>query len=588
MSAYCRSTIVVAALALAALGPGVAGAAQLHHVQIIAASPSEAVRWYARHLDCTPLAERNDATDCQGVELIFVARPTRGSTQGTGVNHIAFSYADVEAKMAGLEAVGVRGSGVRLQRFEDGATLRELPGLFWHGYLFDPWGTRIELVGDPERQGFHHIHLSASDPQATLAWYREGLGGKPARLKGQQDGLLFGDIWLFADPHPAGKPAPTNGRAVTHIGFEVQDLAAAAPDMRRKGVELDGEPAAPPNGRSDARQAFALGPDSVTVAVVEPGFAGIRGSIGAEAHSSEQQPYKVPRTPWGEPDLQGVWTGNSAHGIPLERPADLAGVESLTAEQAAARRERGTLGSIWGYEREWRDTTLGYDKMTPSTQVAMIVDPPDGRLPALTPEGRRMAEQARREREGRAARPPGGPEDLTPYVRCITKGLPGMMMPGIYNNGLQIVQGPGFVAIQKEMIHETRAIPTSPREPAGERLESWLGDSQGRWEGDTLVIETRGFNGRSPYRGSSSGMELTERFTRVGPTRLAYEFTVNDPRVWVRPWTAMFAFDLDDEQYELVEYACHEGNYGMFNILSGARARDREADHAASQAGGAQ
>ena len=156
-----------------------------------------------------------------------------------------------------------------------------------------------------------------------------------------------------------------------------------------------------------------------------------------------------------------------------------------------------------------------------------------------------------------------------------------MMMPGIYNNGLQIVQGPGFVAIQKEMIHETRAIPTKPREPAGEKLTSWLGDSQGRWEGDTLVIETQRFNGRGSYRGTTAGMRLTERFTRTGPTRLMYEFTVDDAAVWVQPWTAMFAFDLDDEQYELVEYACHEGNYGMFNILSGARARDREAAQAA-------
>ncbi|MDE0125055.1 MAG: VOC family protein [Bryobacterales bacterium] len=588
MTGIRRATFVLAAAAAAALGPGAAQAAELHHIRIIAASPSEAVRWYVRHLDCSPLADRNDATDCQGVELMFWARPTMGSTQGTGVDHIAFSYADVDAKMAELEAVGVRGSGVRLQRFDGGETLRDQPGLFRHGFIFDPWGTRIELLEDPDRQGFHQVHLSSSDPAATLAWYRKVFGGKPARLRGRKEGLLLGDIWLLADAHPSGRPAPTSGRAISHIAFSVPDLANAAPAMRRKGLELEGEPAVPRNGRTDARQVFALGPDSVTIAAVEPGFAGVEAEAGAVADGRDAEPYKAPRTPWGEPDLQGVWTGNSAHGIPLERPPDLAGVESLTAEQAAARRERGTLGSIWGYEREWRDTTLGYDKMTPSRQVAMIVDPPDGRLPALTPEGGRRAEEAARERRRKAARPPVGPEDLTPYVRCITRGLPGMMMPGIYNNGLQIVQGPGFVAIQKEMIHETRAIPTRQREPLDERLQSWLGDSQGRWEGDTLVIETRRFNGRSPYRGTSEGMELTERFTRIGPARLAYEFTVNDPAVWVRPWTATFAFDLDDAQYELVEYACHEGNYGMFNILSGARARDREAARAAGQAGGSQ
>ena len=567
--------------AIAASLPPVVPAADYHHVQITAASPSEAVRWYERHMDCQTLEDRKDAADCDGVELIFVARPTMGSTQGTGVNHIAFSYADLETKMGELEAVGVRGSGVRLQRFDNGATLRELAGWFKHGFVFDPWGTRIELVEDPENQGFHHVHLSAADPDATLAWYRDAFGGKPAKLKERENGLRFGEVWLLAARHGNGLPAPTQARAIAHIAFSVPNLDRAAPKMRRDGVEFKARPATPANGRTKAKRAFARGPDNVTVAVVEAGFAGVKAVTAAAQASEATEPYSTPRTPWGEPDLQGVWTGNSAHGIPLERPTDLADVEALTPEQAAARRERGTLGSIWGYEREWRDTTLGYDKMTPSTQVAMIVAPPNGRLPAMTPEGKRMAEEARLERQRKASRPPAGPEDLTPYVRCITRGIPGMMMPGIYNNGLQIVQGPGYVAIQKEMIHETRAIPTTPKERVGPKLTSWLGDPQGRWEGDTLVVESQQFNGKGSYRGSTAAMKLTERFTRVGPTKLVYEFTVDDPTVWVRRWTAMFAFDLDDEQYELVEYGCHEGNYGMFNILSGARAKDKEAAQSA-------
>ena len=350
--------------------------------------------------------------------------------------------------------------------------------------------------------------------------------------------------------------------------------------MRQRGVEFDEEPAAPENGRSSAKRAFARGPDNVTVAIVETGFAGVEAEVVAAVTSGAREPYDTPRTRWGEPDLQGVWTGNAAHGMPLERPADLAAVETLTPDQAAARRERGTLRSIWGYEREWRDTTLGYDKMTPSTRVAMIIDPPDGRLPAMTPEGKRMADKTRQAREQYANVPPAGPEDLSAYVRCITKGLPGMMMPSIYNNGLQIVQGPGYVAIQKEMIHEARAIPTKARDPLGPKLTSWLGDSQGRWEGDTLVVETTRFNNKASFRGSTANMKLTERFTRIGPAKLEYEFTVDDLTVWTRPWTAMFTFDLDNDQYELVEYACHEGNYGMFNILSGARTRDREAAQA--------
>ncbi len=562
---------------LGAVAASSAVAADIHHLQITAASPSEAVRWYARHMACEPIAGRNDSADCTGVELIFVAQPTVGSSQGTGVDHIAFSYADVESKMAELEAVGVRGSGVRLQRFDNGATLKELPGLYKHGFLFDPWGTRIELVQDPDRLGFHQIHLSAADPQATLDWYRYAWGGRAARSKDGQDGVLFGEVWVLASPHAAGRPAPTVGRAIAHIAFSVPDLGKAVPDLRKNGVTFDSPPAVPPGGRTDAKLARIIGPDGVGIVAVEPGFAGVEAEMELSDAVEPAEPYDVPRTPWGVPDLQGVWTGNAAHGIPLERPAQLEGVDALSPEQAAARRERGTLGSIWGYEREWRDTTLGYDKLAPSTQVAMIVDPPGGRLPELTPEGQRRAAESRLERERRAGTPAAGPEDLSPYVRCITRGLPGMMMPGIYNNGLQIVQGPGFVAIQKEMIHETRVIPTAPREPVGDRLVSWLGDPQGRWEGDSLVVETQRFNGKAPYRGTTGKMKLTERFTRVGPTKLVYEFTVDDKAVWVRPWTAMFAFDLDDEQYELVEYACHEGNYGMFNILSGARAREREA-----------
>ena len=553
--------------------PAVAHAADYHHVHITASSPTEAVKWYSRHLECQPVADRRDAASCGGVELVFVVQPTMGSTQGTGVNHIGFSYADVTAKMAEFEAVGVRGSGVRLQRFEDGSTLRDVPGLFKHGFVFDPWGTRIELVEDEEYLGFHHVHLSATDPEATLAWYRDVMGGEPTSLRGRLDGLLFGDVWVLASAHPDGVPATTAGRAIDHIAFVVPDLDDAADDMRQHDVTFQQPPAVPGNARTSAKQAFLVGPDNVRVAVVEAGFAGVVLERAASATDS-REPYDVPKTPWGTADLQGVWTANSAHGIPLERALDAADVEALTPEEAEARRERGTLGSIWGYEREWRDTTLGYVKTAPSTQVAMIIDPPDGRVPPMTERGRELAALAREGRATYTERPAAGPEDLTPYVRCITRGLPGMMMPSIYNNGLQIVQGSGFVTIQKEMVHETRVIPTTPRPALGADVDTWLGDPQGRWEGDTLVIETTNFNGRTSYRGSSATMTLIERYTRIGPSTLEYQFTVDDPEVWASSWTGRFNFDLDDEQYELVEYACHEGNYGMTNILSGARAQE--------------
>ena len=566
-----RNVLLFTAAAAALLAPAPALAADYHHVQLTTSNATEAVGWYTRYLDCEPVADRDDAVLCGGAELVFDSRPTLGSSQRTGIDHISFSYPDLTAKMGELEAVGVRGSGVRLQRFEDGSTLRDVPGLYQHGYIFDPWGTRIELVEDADTLGFHHIHLSATDPAATLAWYLERFGGESARLRDQMDGVRMGDIWLFAMEAEA-PPAPTAGRSIDHIAFAVPEMDAAAAELRGDGVAFLSEPAVPEGGRTAARQAFIGGPDNVRLAVVEEGFAGVDAEFDAPVDiTTELREYTVPRTPWGVPDFQGVWTGDAAHGIPLQRPEDLAETEVLTAEQAAARRERGTLGSIWGYESEWRDTTLGYVRSAPSRQVAMVVDPPDGRLPARTPEGERLLAAARAARRPIAA----GPEDLSSWVRCITRGL--VPTPGVYNNGLQIVQGPNHVALQREMIHETRVVPTDDSPHVGDAITSWLGDARGRWEGDTLVVEIRNFNGKAPYQGSSDALTMTERYTRTGPDTLEYQFTIDDPKVWTRPWTGMFSFVRDETQYELVEYACHEGNYGMTNILSGARARDAEA-----------
>ena len=555
-----------------AVTPGLARAAEYHHVHITASSPAKGVEWYSDHLGCEPLADRDDAANCSGVEVVFVPQSTTGGTQGTGINHIGFSVPDLPAKMAELEAIGVRGSGVRLQRFEDGSMVRDIPGLFKIAFIFDPWGTRIELVEDDEYLGFHHVHLSATDRAATLAFYRDVMGGEEASLRGQLDGLLFGDVWLLLSEHPENTtPAMTQGRAIDHIGFIVDNLDTEAGLMRRAGVRFQEEPTVPENARTQARRAFILGPDNVRIAVVEAGFAGVAVDL-TPVVPNDLGPYDTPQTPWGEPDLQGVWTSNSSHGVPLERPEGNDATE-LTAEEAVARREGGTLGSVWGYEREWRDTTLGYDGAMVSTQVSMVIDPPDGRIPPLTARGEQLAaelaEVFRIAREG----PFAGPEDIPPDDRCITVGLPRLMLPRVYNNGLQIVQGPGYVSVTKEMIHETRVIPTQPRPPVGPEITQWLGVPQGRWEGDTLVVETTNFNGRVSYLGESKDLTLTERYTRLGPNTLEYEFTMDDPTVWTAPWTAMFRFEKDDEQYELVEYACHEGNYSLSNMLTGSRAK---------------
>jgi catechol 2,3-dioxygenase-like lactoylglutathione lyase family enzyme len=574
----CNRVVLTVVAAGLLVTPGLARAADYHHVHITSASPAQGVAWYARHMGCEPLTDRSDAADCYGVEVVFVPQPTQGGSQGTGVDHIGFSFRDLTAKMAELEAVGVRGSGVRLQRNPDGSTLRDVPGLFKIGFIFDPWGTRIELVEDLDTLGFHHVHLIASDPAATLAWYRDVLGGEPASLKGRLDGLRFDDVWFLVSPSPQGMPGTTVERAIDHVGFMVDDLDQAAAGFRDRGVTFEQEPVVPAGGRTSARRAYLSGPDAVRVAVVETGFAGVDVDLGAAILTTDALgAFDAPRTPWGEPDFQGVWTNSSAVGIPFERPDDIEAGD-LTAEQAVARHEGRLLGGIWGYEREWRDTTLGYGRQGVSTQVAMVIDPPDGRLPARTARREARAVTAGDERAPRERSTPSGPEDLSTWVRCITRGL--IPTPGGYNNGLQIVQGPGYVAITREMVHETRIVSTEPRPALGSGVASYLGQSRGRWDGDTLVVETANFNGGASFRGSSKDMTLVERYTRLGPGTLEYQFTVDDPTVWTQPWTAMFRWDLDESQYELVEYGCHEGNYGMTNILSGARSRDAAAQNA--------
>jgi len=284
---------------------------------------------------------------------------------------------------------------------------------------------------------------------------------------------------------------------------------------------------------------------------------------------------KAPRTAWGDPDLQGIWTTNEMHAVPLERPKQYADRDTLTQEEAATRREQTTLGTvnaegIGNYDRAFRDTAIGFTKQRISTQASLIVDPPNGLLPPLTPEAqkRRAAQPPRPKR-------PADWVDLGAWGRCITRGALTIVEPSGYNNGVQIVQGPGSVAIQKEMIHETRIVPINAGSHLGSKLKLWSGDPRGRWDGDTLVIEITNFDGRAPLFGAGPGARLTERFTRLGPDELEYRFTVDDPATWTRPWTGRMTMSLDAGQYELVEYACHEANYSLTNSLSAARAEEK-------------
>lgn len=299
------------------------------------------------------------------------------------------------------------------------------------------------------------------------------------------------------------------------------------------------------------------------------------GLLMMAAVSAQSSIWKTPRTPWGDPDFQGIWTTNEMHGVPLERPAELAGKASLSQKEADERRERTTQGTvnaegIGNYDRAFRDTALGYTKQPVSTQTSLIVDPPDGRLPPMTPEGRKVYAEERSERRRR----PSHWLDFGPWQRCITRGVQTIVEPSGYNNGVQIVQGPGYVAIQKEMIHETRIVPIGSKPHLGSKLALVTGDARGHWEGDTLVVDLTNFNGKAPLVGSGKKLHITERFTRIGPNQLEYRYTVDDPTVFTRPWTVRMTMSKDDSQYELVEYACHEANYAMANSLSGTKAED--------------
>ncbi len=288
--------------------------------------------------------------------------------------------------------------------------------------------------------------------------------------------------------------------------------------------------------------------------------------------------WTLSRTPWGDPDLQGTWTNTTT--TPLQRPDDLAGTQVLTGEELAERdrevAERVNLdnrrGGTGAYNEFWAE------RGRLNAQTSLIVDPVDGRLPSLTPrEEQRTAERV----EARQRHPADGPEDLNLYSRCISRGLPGAMMPGFYNHNYQILQTPGYVVVFVEMIHDARIIPLDGRPHVGPAIRQWLGDSRGRWEGDTLVIETTNFTnkvyGRSSLVfGASENMHLVERFTRVADDTIDYQFTLHDPTEYVEPWTVATPMTVLDGP--LFEYACHEGNYAMPNVLSGQRSAEKVTD----------
>ena len=301
----------------------------------------------------------------------------------------------------------------------------------------------------------------------------------------------------------------------------------------------------------------------------------------------------VPRTPWGHPDLQGTWDYKTI--TPLERPAQygerqfLTDAEVKTLEERAGKRmdeppsdeqpnQAGTIHAAY-----WTDPGRRVDD---DRRTSLIIDPPDGRVPALVNAGAGGRGGRGGGRGGGAARPGGRADSWTDrslLERCITWGIPTASLPGLYNNNIQIVQSPDSAVIVHEMIHEARVVPLDGRPRLNENVQGWIGSSRGWWEGDTLVVETTNFNGKNIYRGSTTGLHLIERYTRVGQNRLELRLTVSDPTTWEKPWTAVLP--MRPTEGELIEYACHEHNLSMVNILEVARDAEKAAAEGKAPAG---
>jgi hypothetical protein len=296
------------------------------------------------------------------------------------------------------------------------------------------------------------------------------------------------------------------------------------------------------------------------------------------AAQAAAQTYKVPRTPWGDPDLQGTYANSNEYATPLERPARFEGrkLEDITPVEMAQIRQAAEQQAIDGLAPGPRGPDYWWLEnlsLSKRSQAWSIIDPPDGRIPPLTPEARtRGAGPARTSFMGG---PFNGPEDLGFLERCITRSIPGSMIPVMYGNNYQIVQTPGFIVITYEIIHEARVIPLDGRPHVGAGLRMHMGDARGHWEGDTLVVETTNFTKAAAYRGADPAtFRVVERFTRVAGDTIQWTATMEDPATWTRPWTIAMPLTLDT-QSPLLPFECHEHNYGMVNILKAARAAER-------------
>jgi hypothetical protein len=325
-----------------------------------------------------------------------------------------------------------------------------------------------------------------------------------------------------------------------------------------------------------------------TIALIGAAAAAAAGatSVGAQAAASAEAQaaaridpnWAPPKTAWGHPDLQGIWTTDDMRGIPQQRPQEFGTRQYLTDEEFAARgsqregaRQTQDRGAVGTFRNEEGTRTFGY--------TSMVIDPPDGRFPPVLPAARE-----RRQGGTFGVGPWNTMEDFSLYDRCITRGAVGSFGPAVYGNGARILQTPDAVVIAYEMVHDTRIIPLDGRPALGSEIRQYMGDSRGHFEGDTLVIESANFTDKTGLGGvrHSEQLKLTERFTRIDPEMIDYEIRVEDPQTWEKPWTMRMTIT-QQPGYEIYEYACHEGNMAMRNILSAERAYERAAADAASK-----
>ena len=309
-------------------------------------------------------------------------------------------------------------------------------------------------------------------------------------------------------------------------------------------------------------------------------LAGQSSPPAATARSPEATRWIPPRTPWGDPDLSGIYSNSDESGIPFERPARFEGRrnEDLTSQELEALRVERRKASAASSVAEDRpvDREVFWENLNAvNSRGWLVVDPPDGKVPPTTAEAqqRAVARTEARRRSGRG--PADSAADRSLYDRCITRGVPGSMMPAIYGSSYEIVQGPTVVAILYEMVHEARVIPLEPGPHVGKAIRTYMGDPRGHWEGDTLVVETTNFKDETAYRNAAGEtLRLIERFKAVRPNGVEWSVTVNDPATWTRPWTFAMMLTKKEASQRPFEYACHEGNYGMRNMLSAARAEE--------------